>query len=334
MRLKDIAEKVGVSTSTVSRVLNDRDTKAASKKVKERVWQAVREAGYTPDEAARELRGKRRDKEEKRYVACVYARVTNHRVDSFFSQLVAAVEYELFKNGYVMKYSIYAGEMDVDTFTKILRGTEVDGIVVMGRFFDEQMCAAVEKMKNVVYVSLSGTESANHDVVFSDAYKAARSVMGEFFRLGHRQIAYIGEKRREMRYAGYRDCMRENGLTELSADAEQTMDGGYAGMETLLSAGCAFTAVFCANDEAAMGAIKALRSRGKEVPRDVSVISVDDIDIASYFTPMLTTVHIPINELGRQAARVLVDRIGNARKIALRLELPSSLSRRDSSRER
>lgn len=103
-------------------------------KVKERVWQAVREAGYTPDEAARELRGKRRDKEEKRYVACVYARVTNHRVDSFFSQLVAAVEYELFKNGYVMKYSIYAGEMDVDTFTKILRGTEVDGIVVMGRF--------------------------------------------------------------------------------------------------------------------------------------------------------------------------------------------------------
>ena len=56
MRLKDIAEKVGVSTSTVSRVLNDRDTKAASKKVKERVWQAVREAGYTPDEAARELR--------------------------------------------------------------------------------------------------------------------------------------------------------------------------------------------------------------------------------------------------------------------------------------
>ena len=262
MRLKDIAEKVGVSTSTVSRVLNDRDTKAASKKVKERVWQAVREAGYTPDEAAREMRGKRRDKEEKRYVACVYARVTNHRVDSFFSQLVAAVEYELFKNGYVMKYSIYAGEMDVDTFRKILRGTEVDGIVVMGRFFDEQMRAAVEKMKNVVYVSLSGTESANHDVVFSDAYKAARSVMGEFFRLGHRQIAYIGEKRREMRYAGYRDCMRENGLTELSADAEQTMDGGYAGMETLLSAGCAFTAVFCANDEAAMGAIKALRSRG------------------------------------------------------------------------
>ena len=209
MRLKDIAEKVGVSTSTVSRVLNDRETKAASRKVKEKVWQAVREAGYTPDEAARELRGKRQVEREKRYIACVYARVTNHRVDSFFSQLAAAIEYELFKNGYVMKYSIYAGEMDVETFSNILAGTEVDGIIVMGRFFDEQLRATVEKMPNVVYVSLSGTESVNHDVVFSDAYKAARSVMGEFFRLGHRQIAYVGEKRREMRYAGYRDAMQE-----------------------------------------------------------------------------------------------------------------------------
>ena len=334
MRLKDIAEKVGVSTSTVSRVLNDRETKAASRKVKEKVWQAVREAGYTPDEAARELRGKRQVEREKRYIACVYARVTNHRVDSFFSQLAAAIEYELFKNGYVMKYSIYAGEMDVETISNILAGTEVDGIIVMGRFFDEQLRATVEKMPNVVYVSLSGTESVNHDVVFSDAYKAARSVMGEFFRLGHRQIAYVGEKRREMRYAGYRDAMQEQGLRELSVDAEQTMDGGYTGMETLLCAGDPFTAVFCANDEAAMGAIKALRGHGKEVPRDVSVISVDDIDVASYFSPMLTTVHIPINELGRQAARVMVDRISNARKIALRLELPSSLSRRDSSREK
>ena len=111
-------------------------------------------------------------------------------MDSFFSQLAAAIEYELFKNGYVMKYSIYAGEMDVETFSNILAGTEVDGIIVMGRFFDEQLRATVEKMPNVVYVSLSGTESVNHDVVFSDAYKAARSVMGEFFRLGHRQIAH------------------------------------------------------------------------------------------------------------------------------------------------
>ena len=83
-----------------------------------------------------------------------------------------------------------------------------------------------------------------------------------------------------------------------------------------------------------MGAVKALRSHGLEVPRDVSVISVDDIDVASYFSPMLTTVHIPINELGKQAARVMIDRISNARKIALRVELPSSLSRRDSSKEK
>ena len=137
-----------------------------------------------------------------------------------------------------------------------------------------------------------------------------------------------------MRYKGYHDFVQENGLEELSADAEQTMDGGCGGTEKLLAAGQKFSALFCANDEAAMGAVKALRSHGLEVPRDVSVISVDDIDVASYFSPMLTTVHIPINELGKQAARVMIDRISNARKIALRVELPSSLSRRDSSKEK
>lgn len=334
MTLKDIADKVGVSVSTVSRVLNDQDTKAASRKVKEQIWRVVREAGYTPNTVARELRSRRRDKTEKKYIACIYARTSNHRVDSFFSQLAAAIEYELFKNGYVMKYSIYAGGMDVETFANVLAGTDVDGMIVMGRFFDEQMREVVEKMKNVVYVSLSGTESANHDVVFSDAYKAAQSVMREFYRLGHRHIAYVGEKRREMRYKGYHDFVQENGLEELSADAEQTMDGGCGGTEKLLAAGQKFSALFCANDEAAMGAVKALRSHGLEVPGDVSVISVDDIDVASYFSPMLTTVHIPINELGKQAARVMIDRISNARKIALRVELPSSLSRRDSSKEK
>ena len=196
MTLKDIADKVGVSVSTVSRVLNDQETKAASRKVKEQIWRVVREAGYTPNTVARELRSRRRDKTEKKYIACIYARTSNHRVDSFFSQLAAAIEYELFKNGYVMKYSIYAGGMDVETFANVLAGTDVDGMIVMGRFFDEQMREVVEKMKNVVYVSLSGTESANHDVVFSDAYKAAQSVMREFYRLGHRHIAYVGEKRR------------------------------------------------------------------------------------------------------------------------------------------
>ena len=79
-----------------------------------------------------------------------------------------------------------------------------------------------------------------------------------------------------------------------------------------------------------MGAMKALQEQGYRVPQDISVISIDDIEMARYFTPMLTTVHIPINELGRQAAKTLIDRIENGHILPIKIELPFSLSWRDS----
>lgn len=98
----------------------------------------------------------------------------------------------------------------------------------------------------------------------------------------------------------------------------------------LLKQNSDFSAVFCANDLTAIGAIKAFHEAKLHVPRDVSVISVDDIDLSQYMNPMLTTVHIPIEELGRQTARLLIDRISGGHSLPMKVELPFYIAKRDS----
>lgn len=157
--------------------------------------------------------------------------------------------------------------------------------------------------------------------------------MSELYELGHREIAYLGEIRKESRYKGYIEFSHSHDIKtgkELVVDTSQTLEGGYRGACELLRRGDDFSAIFCANDETAMGAIKGLWDKGIKVPEDVSVISIDDIEMARYFTPMLTTVHIPIDELGRHTAKTLIDRIEKGHTLPVKIELPFTLSRRDS----
>ena len=157
--------------------------------------------------------------------------------------------------------------------------------------------------------------------------------MSELYELGHREIAYLGEIRKESRYKGYIEFSHSHDIKtgkELVVDTSQTLEGGYRGACELLRRGADFSAIFCANDETAMGAIKGLWDKGIKVPEDVSVISIDDIEMARYFTPMLTTVHIPIDELGRHTAKTLIDRIEKGHTLPVKIALPFTLSRRDS----
>lgn len=333
MTLKDVAKKAGVSVSTVSRVLNDKDTKAASKEVREKIWDIIRETGYVPDANAQYLRRKPRlaqSERHKQYYACIFARSQNK--DMFFSELADAIEYEAYKSDYILKYTFSAEELEQDSFAAAIRSDEISGIVVLGRFSEERINAIAENQKNVVYVGLN-ISTKRHDTVFCDGYLAGCKAMETLLDYGHEEIAYIGEVKRENRYQGYCKVLEKNGI-ELDmrrvVEAKQGLEGGRCAVQTLLGRDVRFTAIFCANDATAMGAIKALMENKIRVPEDVSVISIDDVEMARYFTPMLTTVHIPIAELGRQAAKTLIDRIEKGHTLPIKIELPFSLSRRDS----
>lgn len=336
MTLNDISRICGVSASTVSRVLNDQDTKAASKETKERIWEVVRREGYVPNSYAQKLRLKKNalktvSSDEKKYFACVYAR-SQDKQDAFFSDLAASIEYEAYKRNYILKYSFYANNMIEKSFSDALGSKEISGIVVLGRFENERINEIAEKKRNVVYVSLNPT-TVKHDMVFCDGYRAAEMAMETLFKFGHREIAYIGETTRENRYKAYQKSLSDHGIRinhRLTISTKQTLASSYNAACELIKREEPFSAIFCANDETAIGTIKALQDNGFMVPEDISVISIDDIEMARYFTPMLTTVHIPINELGKQAVKSLIDRIENGHTLPMKIELPFTLSLRDS----
>lgn len=146
------------------------------------------------------------------------------------------------------------------------------------------------------------------------------------------KIGYIGEQNNEVRYTAFKESLEKLGLPFLqknTANVKLSYEGGYQGALHLMNAKSDITAIFCANDNTAIGVIKALRERGYRIPEDISVIGVDDIETAQYLSPMLTTVHIPTEDIGRVVAKILIDRINGGHKLPMKIVLPFYIAKRD-----
>ena len=334
MTLKEIAQIVGVSTSTVSRVVNSNNTKAASPETCEKIWAVVRTQGYTPNESAQRLKGKtgRQSSAAPRKIFCIFARTVDSYLDPFFTELMQAIEQEAFLRKYTMRTIFSLNELQN---SEIRRNAPYFGALVLGRMNRQTMDTLNARFKHIAYVGLN-TLPYKIDQVVSDGYAAARSAVEYLQQTGHTRILYVGETDREQRYQGFVDAMKAAGIEDLSrytVHTSLTPHGGYSAINRVLDEGREFTALFCANDDTAIGTIKALKERGISIPEDVSVIGVGDIELGRYFSPMLSTVHIPIRELGQQAARTIIDRIENSHQLPMKIELPSSLIVRETSRD-
>jgi DNA-binding LacI/PurR family transcriptional regulator len=335
MTLKEIAARVGVSISTVSRVINNKDTKAASPEIQEKIWLIVRETGYTPNIAARNLKlGESEEPviKESRSIACIVARSENAIDEPFFLDLSRSIEKEAFKHGYVMRYTFSAFDLNSTNTFNIISNTKVDGVVVLGRF-NLNLSGFIKKYyKNVVYAGLNSNDY-NYDQVICDGYKASTTAVKYLASLRHINISYIGETRNEVRFKGFSDTLKELSLPinhQNIIDTHLSTDGGYYGAKKLLDKKTNTTAIFCANDITAIGALKAVKESGLRVPEDISIISIDDIDMAQYVSPMLTTIHIPIDELGKITAKTLIDRIEHGHTLPMKIEIPFTLTKRES----
>ena len=335
MTLKDIAARAGVSISTVSRVINNKDTKAASSQVQEKIWSIVRETGYTPNAAARSLKLGEIDRpilNENRGIACIVARSENAIDEPFFVDLSRSLEKEAFKHGYVLRYTFSAFDLDSSNTFNIITNTKVDGVVVLGRFNQNLSAFLKKQYKNILYAGLNSIDYS-YDQVICDGYRASIAAVKYLASLRHTNIGYIGETISEVRYKGYCDALKEIGLPinhQNIINTHLSTDGGYNGAKKLINNKANATAFFCANDITAIGALKALKEAGMSVPEDISIISIDDIDMAQYVSPMLTTVHIPINELGRMAAKTLIDRIEHGHSLPIKIDIPFTITKRES----
>lgn len=333
MTLKEIAQEAGVSISTVSRVVNKNTPGAASKEVQDKIWEIVRRTGYTPNPMARTLKlGEEGIAAPSRSIACLFARTSDTVTDLFFSSLARSIEQEAFKRNYVLKYSFSSFDINHPGTFRLITDNHVDGVVILGRC-DKALLKTLKQYFNyVAYTGLNNLE-AKYDQIICDGSQAAAAAVQYLLDLGHRKIAYIGEIQQENRYTGYCSALEARRIPlrkEYVINVPLSSEGGYQGVRKLLAAKSDATAFFCCNDITAIGAMRALQEAGRSIPKDASVISIDDIDTAQYLTPMLTTVHIPVEEMGQMTAKILIDRIEGGHRLPVKMELPFYIATRDS----
>ena len=293
MSLKKIAEMTGVSVSTVSRVLNNKEYNCASPELKNRIWEAAEKIHYVPNENARSLqRGNRRLlPAPRRRLAIILGRFDSLKKDPFFSELFRSVEQEIFANECIISAFLTAAEL----YRKEL--PSADGFIIFGRS-SESLLRHIQKItKNIIAIDRNPT-AFEIDEVVCDGKEAAVLAMEYLIGKGHEKIGYIGDCSYEARYVGYCDSLIRHKLPlDYSAirPTDQTSRSGHEAMKKLLAQG-GLSAVLCANDATALGAMQAFQ----DFPAPpIDLISIDNIQAAEEVSPLLTTVNIPKEDMGK-----------------------------------
>lgn len=327
MSLKKIAEMVGVSPSTVSRVLNNTVPTCASPELKEKIWAAAHTLNYVPNAEARNLKMGKRETARNYRITVILTRFGFLDKDPFFRELFQSIEESLLSNSCILQ-SVSSAE-DVD-FTSL---EKTDGIIILGRCSNDFLTCLKRYTRNIVGVDRNPTDY-KMDEIICNGKTAAMKAMEYLLSLGHQKIGYIGDCSFESRYVGYCEILIRQNIPinyNYIYSTDQTYESGYQAMSELMLRD--MTAVLCANDISALGALQALSDlteSGKAKRKEISVISIDNIAGAMTSEPLLTTVDIPKEEMGRMAVTVLLDRISHKHSEYLRVEFPCKVIERDS----
>jgi LacI family transcriptional regulator len=303
--IRDVARAAGVSIATVSRVFNG--SSRVSESTEGRVWEAARDLDYWPHGGARSLTTSRTD---------ALGVLLPDMYGEFFSEVIRGIDQAARREGYqVLISSSHADADGVITASRSMRG-RIDGMMMMCS--DEASAeASVEVARRFPLVLLNPRRPFDGCSSISIAnYEGAYGVVSHLVRLGHREVAVVtgpdGNGDSDERVRGYRRALADAGidpLPGLRVAGDFTESSGYRAATVLLRHDPRPTAVFCANDSMAIGLLSALGNAGLDVPRDLAVAGFDDIAIARYLRPPLTTVHVDAFELGERAVRLLVSSI-------------------------
>lgn len=327
--LEEIARLAGVSRSTVSRVINHHPS--VRPEVRERVWQIIREVGYQPHAAARNLATRRSQ------IVGVVIPETLPKVfsDPYFPAVLRGISDALTEHGYHLMLSLLSPQQEEDFYQRALRGRVVDGIIVLSaQVTDPLIRRAYQEGLPVVSIGRYPQEPGV-TYVDVDNVGGGRMATEHLLRLGRRRVATIAGPQTMApgidRLEGYCAALQAWGLSPLPewiAEGDFTEAGGYMAMHRLLPARP--DAVFVASDLMAVGALKALREAGLRVPDDIAIVGYDDVELARFTDPPLTTVRQPIYELGRVAVHLLLRQLEEGTREPQRVILPVELVIRSS----
>ncbi|HAU5474378.1 transcriptional regulator RbsR [Cronobacter sakazakii] len=326
--MKDVARLAGVSTSTVSHVINK--DRFVSEAIRLRVEEAIRTLNYAPSALARSLK-----LNQTRTIGMLITASSN----PFFSELVRGVERSCFERGYSLVLCNTDGdEQRMNRNLETLLQKRVDGLLLLCTETHQPSPAIMKRYPAIPTVMMDWSPfDGGSDVIQDNSLLGGDIATRYLIDKGYTRIACVtgplDKTPARLRLEGYRAAMQRAGLPvtegyEVIGDFE--FAGGLRAMQSLLALPEPPQAVFMGNDAMAVGAYQALYQAGLRIPQDIALVGYDDIELASYMTPPLTTIHQPKDELGELAIDVLIHRMAQPELQQQRLQLTPELMVRGS----
>ena len=305
--IKDVARIAGVSTTTVSHVINK--TRFVAEATQERVRAAVEELNYAPSAVARSLKCN-----TTRTIGMLVTQSSN----PFFAQVMHGVENYCYKQGYTLIVCNTEGSINKQRdYLRMLHEKRVDGLLVMCSDLTEELHALLERNSELPMVIMDwGPRNLTTDKIIDNSeeggYLATRYLLG----MGHTKIACLTGHKEKLtcveRIKGFERAMAESNVPvnyDFIVEGDFECETASAITEQLLNLPVRPTAIFCFNDIMALAAVSKIQLMGLNIPEDISVIGYDNIDLSAYFSPPLTTIHQPKRRVGKTAVEILLERI-------------------------
>ena len=318
--MKQVAEKARVSTTTVSHVINN--TRVVSEDARERVLSVIQELRYIPSAVARSLKNDRTH---------TLGMMIPNNSNPYFAEIIQGIEDASFQLGYnIILCNSYDDPKKQAAYIRVLMEKRIDGLILVSSGSDEeltQLLADEAIPKVLVDREVSGVAA---DFIEADHEQGGYDATKYLLQLGHRRIACVAGPDTLLtsggRVDGYRKALAEAGIgfrRDYLIHSDFTSHGGFNAFQQLLALPEKPTAIFASNDLMAIGGICAANEAGVRIPQDLSVIGYDDIALASFSTPPLTTIAQPKHAIGEMTAQILANRIAHPEQ-ALRRELLKS----------
>ena len=306
--IKDVAKMAGVSTTTVSHVINK--TRFVAKETEEAVMQAIKSLKYSPSAVARSL---------KVNTTKSIGMIVTTSESPYFAEIIHAVEDHCYRQGYSLFLCNTQNDPEkIKNHVEMLAKKRVDGLLVMCSEYTQHSLDVLSSFSSVPMVVMDWGPNTDTDIIEDNSFTGGYLATKHLIDCGHKAIGLIaGELDKttaRTRYEGFVKAMNE---TNLPIHENWIMEGffepedGYECMNKILAQDSLPTAVFCCNDVMALGAISAITEKGLRVPDDISIIGYDNIHSSRFYAPPLTTIHQSKSRLGAQAVNLLFERIAN-----------------------
>ena len=333
--IKDVAAEAGVSTTTVSYVLNRKSSQTISAETTQRIMEAVRKLNYVPNLNARSLTSQKTN-----LIGVVIPQTEPGKefmfANPFYGELLSSIELTARRNGY---HLLLSGPEPDQSYIQIARNRSVDGIIIVGSYPNQSVTELHQLSVPVVLIDTYIKDPLFHTIGIDDRLGGLTATRYLIER-GHREIAFISGSVSEQgvtqkRFLGYMDALSEAGMALNEKNlylGTVSFEFAESVAEEMRRRGNRETAAFAAADILGMGLIKGMRRIGRSVPQDVSVVGFDDLDLAYMTDPSLTTIHQDIGEKGRNAVQIILDAAEGFKEKQERI-LPIRLVERESVRQ-